>query len=81
MYKRQEEKTGAWLLGKDCGLLAKAETAEALQQLWGDERRRREQLLDGMVSHELGIKGARQRAEALLTLFLEGFWESCEGVP
>lgn len=75
-----EEKTGAWLLGKDCGLLAKAETAEALQQLWGDERRR-EQLLDGMVSNELGIKGSRQRAEELLELFLEGFGESCEGVP
>lgn len=70
-----DERTGAWLLGKDCGLLAKAETAEALQQLWGDERRR-EQLLDGMVSNELGIKGARQRAEALLTLFLEGFGEA-----
>jgi predicted nucleotidyltransferase len=67
-----EEKTGAWLLGKDCGLLAKAETAEALQQLWGDKQRR-EQLLDGMVSNELGIKGARQRAEELLELFLEGF--------
>lgn len=75
-----EEKTGAWLLGKDCGLLAKAETADALQQLWGDERRR-EQLLDGMVSSEMGIKGARQRAETLLTLFLEGFGESCEGAP
>ena len=75
-----EEKTGAWLLGKDCGLLAKAETADALQQLWGDERRR-EQLLDGMASNELGIKGARQRAEKLLELFLEGFGESCEGVP
>lgn len=74
-----EEKTGAWLLGKDCGLLAKAETAEALQQLWGDERRL-EQLLNGMVSNELGIKGARQRAEALLTLFLEGFGESRKGV-
>lgn len=74
-----EEKTGAWLLGKDCGLLAKAETAEALQQLWGDERRR-EQLLNGMVSNEMGSKGARQRAEGLLTLFLEGFWESCQGV-
>jgi len=75
-----EEKTGAWLLGKDCGLLAKAETAEALQQLWGDELRR-EQMLDGMVSNELGIKGARQRAEKLLELFLEGFRESREGVP
>ena len=75
-----EEKTGAWLLGKDCGLLAKAETAEALQQLWDDERRR-EQLLDGMASNELGIKGARQRAEKLLELFLEGFRESREGVP
>jgi predicted nucleotidyltransferase len=70
-----EEKTGAWLMGKDCGLLAQAETAEALQQLWGDERRR-EQLLNGMVSNELGSKGARQRAEALLTLFLEGFGET-----
>lgn len=75
-----DERTGAWLLGKDCGLLAKAETAEALQQLWGDELRR-EQMLDGMVSNELGIKGARQRAEKLLELFLEGFRESREGVP
>ena len=70
-----EEKTGAWLLGKDCGQLAQAETAEALQQLWG-EPRRREQLLDGMASNELGIKGARQRAEELLELFLEGFREA-----
>jgi len=29
----------------------------------------------------LGIKGARQRAEKLLELFLEGFRESREGVP
>jgi hypothetical protein len=29
-----------------------------------------------MVSNELGIKGARQRAKALLTLFLEGFGEA-----
>lgn len=66
----------------DPGLLRviAAVQADALQQLWGDERRR-EQLLDGMVSNELGIKAARQRAEGLLTLFLEGFSESCEGVP
>jgi predicted nucleotidyltransferase len=68
-----DEKTGAWLLGKDCGQLAQAKTAEALQQLWG-ESRLRDQLLDGMVSNELGVKGARQRAEELLELFLEGFW-------
>jgi hypothetical protein len=29
-----------------------------------------------MASNELGIKGARQRAEELLELFLEGFREA-----
>jgi predicted nucleotidyltransferase len=67
-----EEKTGAWLLGLDCGRLASAQTAAGLRRLWGDGDRR-ETLIDAMAFDERGIKGARKRAEELLDLFLEGF--------
>jgi predicted nucleotidyltransferase len=73
-----EEKTGAWLLGVDCGLLASSDTAAALRQLWGDDERR-DRLIQGMASDETGIKGARQRAEELLELFLQGFEQGRKG--
>ena len=67
-----EEKTGAWLLGWDCGRLASAQTAEGLRSLWGDGDRR-EKLINAMAFDERGSKGACERAEELLNLFLEGF--------
>lgn len=70
-----EEKTGAWLLGIDCGRLASAETADGLRILWGDENLRGK-LIDAMAFDDRGIKGARERAEVLLDLFLEGFEEA-----
>ena len=70
-----EEKTGAWLLGVDCGRLASAETADGLRSLWGDENLR-EKLIDAMAFDERGIKGARERAAELLALYLEGFTDS-----
>ena len=66
------ERTGAWLLGLDCGRLASAQTAAGLRRLWGDGDRR-EKLIDAMAFDERGIRGARKRAEGLLDLFLEGF--------
>ena len=73
-----EEKTGAWLLGIDCGRLASAETTDGLRSLWGDENLR-EKLIDAMAFDDRGIKGARERDEELLDLFLEGFEEAHEG--
>ena len=70
-----DEKTGAWLLGVDCGRLASAETTDGLRSLWGDENLR-EKLIDAMAFDDRGIKGARERAEHLLELFLDGFEES-----
>ena len=67
-----EEKTGAWLLGLDCGRISNAETVDGLRGLWGDKERR-EKLIDGMASDDRGLKGAHKRAEDLLALFLEGF--------
>ena len=67
-----EEKTGAWLIGVDCGRIANAETADGLRGLWGDADLR-EKLVDAMASDERGIRGARDRAAELLALFLEGF--------
>jgi predicted nucleotidyltransferase len=67
-----EEKTGAWLLGVDCGRLASAETADGLKDLW-DEDSLREKLIDAMTSDDRGIKGARERAKELFGLFLDGF--------
>jgi predicted nucleotidyltransferase len=69
-----EEKTGAWLLGIDCGRLASAETADGLRSLWGDENLR-EKLIDAMAFDDRGIKGARERAADLLMLLVEGFEE------
>jgi predicted nucleotidyltransferase len=73
-----EEKTGAWLLGIDCGRLASAETADGLKELWDDDSLR-DRLIDAMSFDDRGIKGARERAEELLGLFLEGFEEAREG--
>ncbi len=70
-----EEKTGAWLLGIDCGRLASAETADGLQSLLGNANLR-EKLTDAMASDDRGVKGARERAEGLLDLFLAGFSEA-----
>ena len=66
-----EEKTGAWLLGVDTRRIANAETMASLRELFGDPTRR-EQLIDAMASEDRGIRGARQRAEQMLGLFLEG---------
>jgi predicted nucleotidyltransferase len=71
-----EEKTGAWLLGVDCGRLASAETADGLRSLLGNENLR-EKLIDAMAFDDRGIKGTRDRAEELLDLFLEGLEEAC----
>lgn len=70
-----EEKTGSWLLGLDCGRLASAETTDGLRGLWGDADLR-EKLIDAMASDERGIRGARDLAAELLALFLEGFGEA-----
>jgi predicted nucleotidyltransferase len=72
-----EEKTGAWLLGIDCGRIASSETMASLQTVLS-EPDRREQLIDGMVADDRGIKGARQKAEQLLSLFMEGMEEAAE---
>ena len=66
-----EEQTGAWLLGMDASRIASTETMAKLQELLG-EPTRREQLIDDMASGDRGIRGARQRAESMLRLFLEG---------
>ena len=49
-----EEQTGAWLLGVDCGRLASAETADGLRSLLGDENLR-EKLIDAMAFDDRGI--------------------------
>jgi hypothetical protein len=66
-----EERTGAWLLGMDASNIASTETMASLRELLG-EPARREQLIDDMASGDRGIRGARQRAESMLRLFLEG---------
>jgi len=66
-----EERTGAWLLGMDASSIASTQTMAKLQELLGDPARR-EQLIDDMASGDRGIRGARQRAESMLGLFLEG---------
>jgi len=73
-----DEKTGAWLLGLDCGQLASPDTAVALRGLLRDENRR-ESLIGGMASADRGVKGAVQRAEELLDLFIQGFDQGCRG--
>jgi predicted nucleotidyltransferase len=73
-----EEKTGAWLLGVDCGRLASAETAAGLRSLWGDENLR-EKLIDAMAFDDRGSKGAREKAVELLRLLIEGFEEGKDG--
>ena len=75
-----EEKTGAWLLGIDCGRLASDETVDGLRSLWGDEVRH-EKLIDAMASEDRGIRGSRQKAAEMLTLFLEGFEEANHALP
>ena len=68
-FEGNEEKTGAWLLGLDCGRIANAETADGLRGLWGDKERQ-EKLIDSMAFDDRGLKGAHKRAEELLDLFL-----------
>jgi predicted nucleotidyltransferase len=75
-----EEKTGAWLLGIDCGRLASAETADGLRSLWEDSVRH-EKLIEAMASEDQGIRGSRQKAAEILTLFLEGFKEANHALP
>lgn len=70
-----EELTGAWLLGIDCGRLAREDTAEGLRDLWGDDNLRA-QLIAGMASKDRGLRAAHDRVARLLTLFLEGFEEA-----
>jgi hypothetical protein len=48
-----------------------SETMASLRELLG-EPARREQLIDDMSSGDRGIRGARQHAESMLRLFLEG---------
>jgi predicted nucleotidyltransferase len=67
-----EEKTGAWLLGIDCGRLASDETTDGLKALWGDDNLR-EKLIDAMASDDRGIRAARERAADLMAFFVEGF--------
>jgi predicted nucleotidyltransferase len=69
-----EEKNGAWLLGLDAGRIVSSVTMASLQELLGDTNRR-EQLIDGMASEDRGIKGARQKSDQLLGLFIEGLEE------
>ncbi|MEB3319346.1 MAG: nucleotidyl transferase AbiEii/AbiGii toxin family protein [Cyanobium sp.] len=69
-----EEKTGAWLLGLDAGRIVSSETMASLRELLGDTNRR-EQLIDGMASEDRGVKGARQKSDQLLGLFMEGLEE------
>jgi predicted nucleotidyltransferase len=69
-----EERTGAWLLGMDSGKISTPETMVGLRELLGNTRQH-EQLIDGMASEDRGVKGARQRAEQLLDLFIEGLEE------
>ncbi|NQV09902.1 MAG: nucleotidyl transferase AbiEii/AbiGii toxin family protein [Cyanobacteria bacterium] len=70
-----DERTGAWMLGRDCALLAEGETSAELGALLGDETTR-ERLLSDMIRGEGGIRGALDRARDLLTLFCEGLVES-----
>jgi predicted nucleotidyltransferase len=73
-----EERTGAWLLGRDCALLAEGATMAELSALLGDEARR-ERLVGDMIRGEEGIKGALDRARDLLTLFCEGLGDIPHG--
>lgn len=73
-----DERTGAWLLGRDCALLAEWATLAALIALLRDEAKR-ERLLSDMIRGEQGIKGALDRAKDLLTLFCEGLGEIPHG--
>lgn len=73
-----EEHTGAWLLGRDCALLAEGATMAELSALLGDEARR-ERLVGDMIRGEEGIKGALDRARDLLTLFCEGLGDIPHG--
>lgn len=72
------ERTGAWLLGRDCALLAEGATLVGLSALLGDKAKR-ERLLSDMIRGEQGIKGALDRAKDLLTLFCEGLGEIPHG--
>jgi hypothetical protein len=73
-----EERTGAWLLGRDCALLAEGATLAGLSALLGDEARR-ERLVGDMIRGEEGIKGALDRARDRLTLFREGLGDIPHG--
>jgi predicted nucleotidyltransferase len=73
-----EERTGAWLLGRDCALLAEGATLVELSALLGDEAKR-ERLLGDMIRGEEGIKGALDRARDRLTLFREGLGDIPHG--
>jgi predicted nucleotidyltransferase len=73
-----EERTGAWLLGRDCALLAEGATLAELSALLGDEAKR-ERLVNDMIRGEEGIKGALDRARDRLTLFREGLGDIPHG--
>ncbi len=73
-----EERTGAWLLGRDCALLAEGATLAELSELLGEEARM-ERLLGDMIRGEEGIKGALDRARDLLMLFCEGLGDIPHG--
>jgi predicted nucleotidyltransferase len=73
-----EERTGAWLLGRDCALLAEGQTLAELRALLGDGGKR-ERLVNDMIRGEEGIKEALDRARDRLTLFREGLGEIPHG--
>lgn len=76
--KYNDERTGAWLLGRDCALLAEGATLAELSALLGEEAKR-ERLVNDMIRGEEGIKGALDRAKDLLTLFCEGLGDIPHG--
>lgn len=73
-----EERTGAWLLGRDCALLAEGQTLAELRALLGDGGKR-VRLVNDMIRGEEGIKEALDRARDRLTLFREGLGEIPHG--
>jgi predicted nucleotidyltransferase len=73
-----KERTGAWLLGRDCALLAEGQTLAELRALLGDGGKR-ERLVNDMISGEEGIKEALDRARDRLRLFREGLGEIPHG--
>jgi predicted nucleotidyltransferase len=73
-----EERTGAWLLGRDCALLAQSSTLADLTSVLEDDATRQKLLLD-MIRGEEGIRGALDRARDLLELFCEGLSDTPAG--